>query len=60
MKLMRRTTDKKSEFLKALKDDRNGEITESRECDKLDDVRSLSLLITVFKELSTEKSSICN
>lgn len=43
-KLMRRTTDKKSEFLKALKDDRNGEITENRECDKLDDVRSLSLL----------------
>ncbi|POI25214.1 hypothetical protein CIB84_011037, partial [Bambusicola thoracicus] len=38
-KLMRRTTDKKSEFLKALKDDRNGEITESRECDKLDDRR---------------------
>ncbi|KFQ52178.1 Vasculin-like 1, partial [Nestor notabilis] len=30
-KLMRRTTDKKSEFLKALKDDRNGEITENRE-----------------------------
>ncbi|KFP82679.1 Vasculin-like 1, partial [Acanthisitta chloris] len=43
-KLMRRTTDKKSEFLKALKDDRNGEITENRECDKLDDVRALSLL----------------
>ncbi|KGL74241.1 Vasculin-like 1, partial [Tinamus guttatus] len=41
-KLMRRTTDKKSEFLKTLKDDRNGEITENRECDKLDDVRSLS------------------
>ncbi|NWR62745.1 GPBL1 protein, partial [Bucorvus abyssinicus] len=38
-KLMRRTTDKKSEFLKALKDDRNGEITENRDCDKLDDVR---------------------
>ncbi|KFP68461.1 Vasculin-like 1, partial [Cariama cristata] len=36
-KLMRRTTDKKSEFLKTLKDDRNGEITENRECDKLDD-----------------------
>ncbi|XP_015725779.1 vasculin-like protein 1 [Coturnix japonica] len=41
-KLMRRTTDKKSEFLKALKDDRNGEITESRECDKLDDMESNS------------------
>ena len=39
---MRRTTDKKSEFLKALKDDRNGEITESRECDKLDDMESNS------------------
>ncbi|XP_025942568.1 vasculin-like protein 1 isoform X2 [Apteryx mantelli] len=41
-KLMRRTTDKKSEFLKALKDDRNGEITENRECDKLDDMESNS------------------
>lgn len=40
-KLMRRTADKKSEFLKALKDDRNGEITENRECDKLEDVRGL-------------------
>ncbi|XP_019386890.1 PREDICTED: vasculin-like protein 1 isoform X1 [Crocodylus porosus] len=41
-KLMRRPTDKKSEFLKALKDDRNGEITENRECDKLDDVEGNS------------------
>ncbi|NXR67217.1 GPBL1 protein, partial [Rhadina sibilatrix] len=49
-KLMRRTTDKKSEFLKALKDDRNGEITENRECDKLDDVSSLSLLTPEPKE----------
>ncbi|KFM12970.1 Vasculin-like 1, partial [Aptenodytes forsteri] len=44
-KLMRRTTDKKSEFLKALKDDRNGEITENRECDKLEDV---SAVLTVY------------
>lgn len=57
-KLMRRTTDKKSEFLKALKDDRNGEITENRECDKLDDVRSLSLLCIwslLLKELGLKK-----
>ncbi|KFW91312.1 Vasculin-like 1, partial [Phalacrocorax carbo] len=47
-KLMRRTTDKKSEFLKTLKDDRNGEITENRECDKLDDVRSLWKLLSAM------------
>ncbi|XP_075792002.1 vasculin-like protein 1 isoform X2 [Pelodiscus sinensis] len=41
-KLMRRTADKKSEFLKALKDDRNGEITENRECDKLEDMEGSS------------------
>ncbi|XP_032073422.1 vasculin-like protein 1 isoform X2 [Thamnophis elegans] len=37
-KLMRRTTDKKSEFLKALKDDRNGELPERHENNKLEDV----------------------
>uniref|UniRef100_A0A670ZPQ6 GC-rich promoter binding protein 1 like 1 n=1 Tax=Pseudonaja textilis TaxID=8673 RepID=A0A670ZPQ6_PSETE len=36
-KLMRRTTDKKSEFLKALKDDKNGELPERHE-NKLEDV----------------------
>lgn len=36
---MRRTTDKKSEFLKALKDDRNGELPERHESNKLEDVR---------------------
>ncbi|XP_050817133.1 vasculin-like protein 1 isoform X3 [Gopherus flavomarginatus] len=41
-KLMRRTADKKSEFLKALKDDRNGEVTENRECDKLEDMEGSS------------------
>lgn len=56
-KLMRRTTDKKSEFLKALKDDRNGEITENRECDKLDDVSSLHLrcIWLLLKELGLKK-----
>lgn len=38
-KLMRRSTDKKSEFLKALKDDRNGEMPERHENNKLEDVR---------------------
>ena len=38
-KLTRRTTDRKSEFLKTLKDDRNGDFSESRECEKLEDVR---------------------
>ncbi|CAI5777278.1 vasculin 1 isoform X1 [Podarcis lilfordi] len=37
-KLMRRTTDKKSEFLKALKDDRNGELPERHESNKLEDM----------------------
>ncbi|XP_025144616.1 vasculin-like protein 1 isoform X2 [Bubalus kerabau] len=36
-KLTRRTTDRKSEFLKTLKDDRNGDFSESRECEKLED-----------------------
>nr|XP_016849014.1 PREDICTED: vasculin-like protein 1 isoform X2 [Anolis carolinensis] len=40
-KLMRRTTDKKSEFLKALKDDRNGELPERHENNKLEDRDSL-------------------
>nr|XP_056700028.1 vasculin-like protein 1 isoform X2 [Euleptes europaea] len=39
-KLMRRSTDKKSEFLKALKDDRNGEIPERHDSNKLEDVES--------------------
>lgn len=38
-KLTRRTTDRKSEFLKTLKDDRNGDFSENRDCDKLEDVR---------------------
>lgn len=33
-KLTRRTTDRKSEFLKTLKDDRNGDFSENRDCDK--------------------------
>ncbi|KFP30696.1 Vasculin-like 1, partial [Colius striatus] len=49
-KLMRRTTDKKSEFLKALKDDRNGEITENRECDKLDDVVKVMRFLQRFSK----------
>nr|XP_020145295.1 LOW QUALITY PROTEIN: vasculin-like protein 1 [Microcebus murinus] len=36
--LTRRTTDRKSEFLKTLKDDRNGEFSENRDCDKLEDL----------------------
>ena len=36
-KLTRRTTDRKSEFLKTLKDDRNGDVSESRESEKLED-----------------------
>ncbi|XP_029474692.1 vasculin-like protein 1 isoform X1 [Rhinatrema bivittatum] len=41
-RLTRRTTDRKSEFLRALKDDSNGDITESRECDKLEEMESIS------------------
>uniref|UniRef100_A0A2K6FQB2 GC-rich promoter binding protein 1 like 1 n=1 Tax=Propithecus coquereli TaxID=379532 RepID=A0A2K6FQB2_PROCO len=37
-KLTRRTADRKSEFLKTLKDDRNGEFSENRDCDKLEDL----------------------
>uniref|UniRef100_A0A2K6GJ96 GC-rich promoter binding protein 1 like 1 n=1 Tax=Propithecus coquereli TaxID=379532 RepID=A0A2K6GJ96_PROCO len=37
-KLTRRTTDRQSEFLKTLKDDRNGEFSENRDCDKLEDL----------------------
>lgn len=53
-KLMRRTTDKKSEFLKALKDDRNGELPERHENNKLEDVRVpsmsfLKIMSRVFK-----------
>lgn len=36
-KLTRRTSDRKSEFLKTLKDDRNGDFSENRDCDKLED-----------------------
>ncbi|KAB0373477.1 hypothetical protein FD755_015136 [Muntiacus reevesi] len=36
-KLTRQTTDRKSEFLKTLKDDRNGDFSEGRECAKLED-----------------------
>lgn len=39
-KLTRRTADRKSEFLKTLKDDRNGDFSENRDCDKLEDVRA--------------------
>lgn len=39
-KLTRRTTDRKCEFLKTLKDDRNGDFSENRDCDKLEDVRA--------------------
>ena len=38
-KLTRRTTDRKSEFLKTLKDERNGDCSESRDCDKLEGLR---------------------
>lgn len=38
-KLTRRTTDRKSEFLKTLKDERNGDCSESRNCDKLEGLR---------------------
>ncbi|XP_007944866.1 vasculin-like protein 1 [Orycteropus afer afer] len=41
-KLTRRTTDRKSEFLKTLKDDRNGDFTENRDCDKLEDLENNS------------------
>ncbi|KAM7098642.1 vasculin-like protein 1 isoform 1-T2 [Molossus nigricans] len=41
-KLTRRTTDRKSEFLKTLKDDRNGDFSESRDCDKLEDLEDNS------------------
>ncbi|XP_037683282.1 coiled-coil domain-containing protein 17-like isoform X3 [Choloepus didactylus] len=39
-KLTRRTTDRKSEFLKTLKDDQNGDFSESRDCDKLEDLEN--------------------
>lgn len=38
-KLTRRTTDRKSEFLKTLKDERNGDCSQSRDCDKLEGLR---------------------
>ncbi|KAF7485128.1 vasculin protein 1-like [Marmota monax] len=41
-KLTRRTTDRKSEFLKTLKDDRNGDFAENRDCDKLEDLEDNS------------------
>ncbi|XP_035881896.1 vasculin-like protein 1 isoform X2 [Phyllostomus discolor] len=41
-KLTRRTTDRKSEFLKTLKDDRNGDFSENRDCDKLEDLEENS------------------
>ncbi|KAK2106652.1 Vasculin-like protein 1 [Saguinus oedipus] len=41
-KLTRRTTDRKSEFLKTLKDDRNGDFSENRDCDKLEDLEDNS------------------
>ena len=37
-KLTRRTTDRKSELLKTLKDDRNADFSEGRECEKLKDL----------------------
>ena len=36
-KLTHRTTDRKSEFPKTLKDDQNGDFSESRQCEKLED-----------------------
>ncbi|MBZ3886250.1 Vasculin-like protein 1 [Sciurus carolinensis] len=41
-KLTRRTTDRKSEFLKTLKDDQNGDFAENRDCDKLEDLEDNS------------------
>ncbi|KAB0372259.1 hypothetical protein FD755_016051 [Muntiacus reevesi] len=41
-KLTHRTTDKKSKFLKTLKDDQNGDFSESRECEKLEDLKDNS------------------
>jgi hypothetical protein len=38
-KLTPRTTDRKSEFPKTLKDERNGDCSESRDCDKLEGLR---------------------
>ena len=35
--MTRRTPDRKSEFLKTLKDDRNGDFSESRDCEKLEE-----------------------
>lgn len=40
--MTRRTTDRKSEFLKTLKDDRNGDFSESRDCDKPEDLEDNS------------------
>ncbi|EHB01601.1 Vasculin-like protein 1 [Heterocephalus glaber] len=42
-KLTRRNTDRKSEFLKTLKDDRNGDFSENRDCDKLEDLEDNSI-----------------
>ncbi|XP_075411683.1 vasculin-like protein 1 isoform X1 [Tenrec ecaudatus] len=42
-KLTRRTSDRKSEFLKTLKDDRNGEFSENRDCDKLEELENSTL-----------------
>ncbi|MBZ3888324.1 Vasculin-like protein 1 [Sciurus carolinensis] len=37
-----RTTDRKSEFLKTLKDDQNGDFAKNRDCDKLEDLENNS------------------
>ncbi|XP_064219775.1 vasculin-like protein 1 [Aotus nancymaae] len=42
-KLTHRTTDRKSKFLKTLKDDRNGDFLENRDCDKLEDLENSTL-----------------
>ena len=41
-KLTHRTTDRKSDFLKTLKDDRNGDFSDSREGKKLEDLEDNS------------------
>ncbi|EHB17382.1 Vasculin-like protein 1 [Heterocephalus glaber] len=41
-RLTRRTTDRKSEFPKTLKDDQNGDFSENRDCDKLEDLEDNS------------------
>ncbi|XP_029417148.1 vasculin-like protein 1 [Nannospalax galili] len=58
-KLPRRTTDRKSEFLKTLKDDHNGDLSENRDSDKLEDVRVYGKILYWAVQLSLLMYFLC-